>query len=116
VAGTTKLAASAYALGGIAVAAVALVWVLRQGVHVAAPLLLLAGLFLALAGGLADVTVLYRSQLPTTIPATWARLEVAAVIGLGAGVAVVGGLRLRAAPPRVRRPAPSAEPVSVGRR
>jgi hypothetical protein len=116
VAGTTKLAASAYALGGIAVAALALVWVLRQGVHAAAPLLLLAGLFLALAGGLADVTVLYRSQLPTSLPTIGARLEVAAVIGLGTGVAVIGGLRLRPTPRRVRRAVPSPEPVSAGRR
>jgi hypothetical protein len=105
VGGTTKLAASAYAVGGVAVASIALLWVVRRGVHAAAPLLLLAGLFLALAGGLADVTELYRSQLPTTLPHAWARLEVAAVIGLGSGIAIVGGLRLRPAPARTRRPA-----------
>ena len=113
VAGTTKLAASAYAVGGIVVAATALAWVLRRGVHAAAPLLLLAGLFLALAGGLADVTELYRSQLPTTLPHAWARLEVAIVIGLGLGIAVVGGLRLRPAPARPRPPAPTRQPVGV---
>ena len=107
VAGPTKLAASAYALGGIAVAALAFVWVVRRGVHPAAPLLLLAGLFLALAGGLADVSALYRSQLPTTLPVTLARLEIAATIGLGAGIAVVGGWQLRATAPRTRRVAPA---------
>jgi hypothetical protein len=113
VGGVTKLAASAYALGGMAVGALALVWVLRRGVRAAAPLLLLTGLFLALAGGLADVTVLYRSQLPTTLPGAWARLEVAAVIGLGAGVAILGALRLRATPHRVRKTTPAGQAVPV---
>jgi hypothetical protein len=109
VAGTTKLAASAYALGGIVVAALALIWLLRGGVKAAAPLLLLAGLFLALAGGLADVAELYRSQLPTTLPHAWARLEVAAVLGLGTGTAVVGALGLRVTPRPARRPAPARQ-------
>jgi len=113
VAGSTKLAASAYALGGIAVAALALVRVVRRGVHPAAPLLLLAGLFLALAGGLADVTALYRSQLPTTLPVVLARLEIAATIGLGAGIAVVGGWRLRPTAPRERVAARTPPAVSV---
>jgi len=113
VAGSTKLAASAYALGGIAVAALAFVWVVRRGVHAAAPLLLLAGLFLALAGGLADVTALYRSQLPTTLPVALARLEIAATIGLGAGIAVVGGWRLRPTAPRERVAARTPPAVSV---
>jgi hypothetical protein len=116
VAGSTKLAASAYALGGIAVAALAFVWVVRRGVHPAAPLLLLAGLFLALAGGLADVTALYRSQLPTTLPATLARLEIAATIGLGAGIAIVGGWRLRPTAPRERGAAPARAPTAVSAR
>jgi hypothetical protein len=116
VAGSTKLAASAYALGGIAVAALALVWVVRRGVHPAAPLLLLAGLFLALAGGLADVTALYRSQLPTTLPVTLARLEIAATIGLGAGIAIVGGWRLRPTAPRERGAAPTRTPAAVSAR
>ena len=103
VAGTTKLAASAYALGGIAVAVVAFVSVVRHGTRAAAPLLLLAGLFLALAGGLADVSVLYRSQLPTTLPAGLARLEVATTIGLGLALAVIGGWRLRPSDAPARR-------------
>ncbi len=115
VGGATKLAASAYALGGMAVGVLALVWVLRRGVSAAAPLLLLAGLFLALAGGLADVTVLYRSQLPTTLPPAWARLEVAMVIGLGIGVAAIGAWRLRATPRRVPAVRPARTPVGAAR-
>jgi hypothetical protein len=116
VAGATKLAASAYALGGMAVGVLALIWVVRRGVSAAAPLLLLAGLFLALAGGLADVTVLYRSQLPTTLPYTWARFEVAMVIGLGIGVAAIGGWRLRATPRRVPASRPARTPVGAATR
>jgi hypothetical protein len=103
--GPTKLAAIAYVLGGMAVGALALVWVVRRGVVAAAPLLLLAGLFLGLAGGLANITTLFRSQLPTSLPHGWERFEVAMTLGLGAGVAVIGALRLRATPSRPRRPA-----------
>ncbi len=105
--GPTKLAAIAYVLGGMAVGVLALVWVLRRGVTAAAPLLLLAGLFLSLAGGLANITTLLRSQLPTSLPHGWERFVVAMILGLGTGVAVVGAIRLRATPARGRRP-PSA--------
>ena len=98
----TKLAASVYAIGGIAVSVLALVWLLRRGLDAAAPLVLVAGLFLALAGGLADVTVLTRSQLPTTLPDAAARLVVTLALGLGLGLAGVGALRLR--PQRHPRP------------
>jgi hypothetical protein len=116
VSGPTKLAASAYALGGMAVGVLALLWVVRRSVSAAAPLLLLAGLFLALAGGLADVTVLYRSQLPTTLPHVWARVEVAMVIGFGVGVAAVGAWRLRATPRRVPVARPARTPVGAASR
>ncbi|MCJ7436431.1 MAG: phage holin family protein [Acidimicrobiia bacterium] len=96
----TKLAASVYAVGGIVVSVLALVWLLRRGLDAAAPLVLVAGLFLALAGGLADVTVLTRSQLPTTLPDSAARLVVSLALGLGLGLAGAGALRLR----RQRRP------------
>jgi hypothetical protein len=102
-----RLGASLYAIGAVAVAAVALVWVLRRGVHAAAPLVIVAGLFVAIAGGLADLSVLSRSQLPTTLPVDVARLAVAAALGLGVGLAVVGALRLRPSTPGRR-----AQPAS----
>jgi hypothetical protein len=113
----TRLGASVYALGSIAVAVVALVWLWRRQrraastvaagggvprdadqwgrVHAAAPLVLLAGLFVAIAGGLADLSVLTRSQVPTTLPYDVARTTVAAALGLGIGLAVAGALRVR---------------------
>jgi len=105
----TKLAASVYAVGGITVSILALVWLLRRGLDAASPLVLVAGLFLALAGGLADVTMLTRSQLPTTLPGSAARLVVTLALGLGLGLAGAGALRLR--PQRHPRRAPRATPT-----
>ncbi len=99
----TRLGASVYAAGSVLVAAVTLVWLVRRGLHAAAPLLLITGLFVAITGGLTDLTELTRSQLLTTWPAWLARLCVALALGLGVGLAVVGGLRLRGTPEERRR-------------
>jgi hypothetical protein len=75
---------------------------------------LFAGLIVAAAGGLADLTTLTRSQLPTDGPAALARLEIALALGLGAGLAIAAALRLR--PPASaaeRRDARLAEPTPV---
>lgn len=92
-----RLGASVYALVAIVVTLVALGTVLRRGVDRAAPLVLLAGLFVAIAGGLADVQALARSEIPTTLGSGLARATVAVALGAGAGLAVAGGLRLRVA-------------------
>ena len=92
----TRLGSSVYAIGAIAVAGVTLVWLVRRGIHAAAPLLLITGLFVAIAGGLADLTELSRSQVPTTLPDDAARAGVALALGLGVGLTVTGALRLRA--------------------
>jgi hypothetical protein len=102
----SDLAQSAYSIGGIALGALALTALLRRGGYSGAPLTLCAGLFLGIAGGLADVTTLSHSQLPTTLPDGITRLAVATVLGLGGAVSVVAALHLRAQPrARVRRPA-----------
>ena len=67
--------------------------------------MLLAGLFVAIAGGLADLSVLTRSQVPTTLPYDVARTTVAAALGLGVGLAVAGALRC---PRGARRPSVGA--------
>ena len=65
--------------------------------------MLITGLFVALAGGLADVSVLTRSQLPTTLSYNVApHAIVAGALGLGVGPAITGALRLRSRP-RPRR-------------
>jgi hypothetical protein len=111
----TSLSASVYAIGGIALAAVALVWILVRPPSNAIPAVLFAGLVVAAAGGLADLTVLTRSQIPNDLPTGIARLQVAAALGLGVGLAVAAGLRLRPQPPPAiaRRDREVAEPVPV---
>jgi hypothetical protein len=68
------------------------------------PLVLVATLFLFVAGGLADVTSLGNSQIPSTLAPGVARLLVALALGLGAGLALAAAFRLR---PTGARPAPS---------
>ena len=89
-------------------------WIWRKGAESAVPLVLVATIFLFVAGGLADVTTLGNSQIPSTFSAGFARLLVMLTLGLGAGLAVAAALRLRPASPT--RPAPRrtrpAAPVS----
>jgi hypothetical protein len=104
----SDLAQSAYSIGGIVLAAIALERLVHRGGYAAAPLVLCAGLFLAIAGGLADITTLSHSQLPTTLPDGITRLAVATVLGLGTAVATIAAWHLRAQPRRTKRPAPTA--------
>jgi hypothetical protein len=69
-----------------------------------------AAFLVALVGGLADVTDLYRSQVPFAGPAALARLLVAVSLGLGAGVVGAAVLALRRL-----RPAPVAGPAAARR-
>ena len=111
----SKLGASVYSLGGIALAVAALVWLIVRPPSNAIPAVLFAGLIIAVAGGLADLTTLTRSQLPTDAPSTIARLEIMLALGVGAGLAASAALRLRPAAPPTRRPSANIEepaPVS----
>jgi hypothetical protein len=80
------------------------------------PLVLVATIFLFVAGGLADVTSLGNSQVPTTLPAWTARVLVSVTMGLGAGLALAAAFRLRPPPakpaPRRRPPARREAPVT----
>lgn len=96
----TKFAESAYSLGGILLAVVGLVWMWRKGVEAAVPLVLVATIFLFVAGGLADVTTLGHSQVPSTFSTATARLLVTITLGLGAGLAAAAAVRLRPPPER----------------
>ena len=101
-------------MGGIALAFVAFVWLLIRPPSDAIPAVLFAGLVVAVAGGLADLTTLTHSQLPTDVPATVARLEVALALGLGVGLAASAAFRLRPSAPSVGRPrARIHEPTAV---
>ena len=117
----TKLLESLYSLGGIALGVLALVWMARRRAEAAIPLVLIASIVLVVAGGLADITTIGRSQLPTTLPAGLARLLVTVTLGLGVGLVAAALARLRVASPgrpargRVStRPSPHADaPVSA---
>ena len=67
--------------------------------------LLLAGVFLAVAGALPDLGTLVRSQVPSAFPAALTRTAVALTLGFGTGMIVAGLLGQRAAE-RAARPAP----------
>jgi hypothetical protein len=113
----TKLGESAYSLAGIALGLLALGWIWRKGAESAVPIVLVATIFLFVAGGLADVTSLGNSQVPSTFSAGLARLLVTLTLGLGGGLALAAAFRLRpttpARPARRRPPRPrQAEPVT----
>ena len=96
----SHLAVNAYLLGGLAIAVIALAVFVRRGADHAAPIALIGGVFLLLAGGLADVTTLSHSQVPATIAPWLDRLAIALVLGAGAGVSTIAAFHLPKAPPR----------------
>lgn len=61
----------------------------------ATPLALIAGIFIAIAGGLADFNTLTQALVPTTLSPPIARLTVALAIGGGVGVAIIAGSHLK---------------------
>jgi hypothetical protein len=95
----TRLGASIYSIGGIALSILALVWVRRRDPWAAMPAVLIAGLFMLVAGGLADLTTLTRSQVPSTLTPGLARLTVALALGLGSGLVIAAAWRLRGTGP-----------------
>ena len=112
---------SAYSAGGIVIGLVALVWVARRGAVAAAPGVLVAALFLLVAGGLADIPVLSHSQIPTTFSPAVARALVTVLLGGGVGLAITAALRLRLPPAatvtsrRRARTHPGADGHELGR-
>jgi hypothetical protein len=106
-----KLGAGVYSIAGWVIGLVALIWLLRRDPRDATPIVLIAALFLFIAGGLADAPALTRSQLPTTLAPWLARLTVITALGLGFGLLVIAAMRLRPPPRRaaslVQPPAPA---------
>jgi hypothetical protein len=105
---------SPFAVATWAVAVLAIVWLVRRGSD-GLPLAALAGLGVALLGGISDVNALSRSEVPFGFGAVPARVAVAGSIGLGFGLAVAAALRLGGVfgPTRTRRVATSDEPVAA---
>ena len=86
-------------IGAVLVCLVALGWVARRGVWSAAPALVLAGLFVFVSGGLADLPTLSHAHAPSRLAPEVARLLVSLALGLGLGITLVGATRLRAPRP-----------------
>lgn len=67
-----------------------------------------AGLIMAVMSGIADLSVLVRSQVPSTLPPQLARLGVVIAVGVGLGLVGAAGTILRR---HAARPAPAPPPV-----
>ena len=70
----------------------------RRNPDSATPIVLVAAVILTLGSGLADITALDRSQLPTTLSHSLDRTFVALVLGASVGVLVTAARRLRGTP------------------
>jgi hypothetical protein len=110
---TKAVTQSPFSLLGWAAGVLAVVWLLGRrsdGLSAAA----LAGLLVALLGGVSDAGALSHSEVPFGFGATAARLAVAASIGLGFGLAVAAALRLGGVSVPAGRPGePDATPAAV---
>lgn len=91
------------------IGALALLAARRSRPDAATPLALLAGVFTALAGGLADLPTVTHAIVPSTLGPGTVRATVAIALGAGAGVSVVAAAHLR---PRAATVAVPAEDVS----
>ena len=92
--GWSRLGASASSICAIVVAGVALVRPLRTDAWRSAPAVLVAGIFMTIAGGIADLSTLSSSELATTLPTWVAHLTVTAALGLGSGLVIASAQRL----------------------
>jgi hypothetical protein len=90
-------------IAAIAIALVAGGWIAGRSVWSAAPLVIGAGLFCLVAGGLADLAILSHSWIPSRLDPMLARVLVALALGVGTGVIVIGARHLRAARPAADR-------------
>jgi hypothetical protein len=100
----TSLYAASTSVAGWVVAGVAVHRLLRGRLESGWVLLLLAGVFLAVAGALPDVGALGSSQVSSALDPDLTRAAIALTLGLGAGMVVTGLLGLRAADRSRSRP------------
>ncbi len=93
----SDVGSSIYSIAGCVVGIGALAMLLRRGrdPYDATPMILIAAVFLLVAGGFADITSITRSQVPSTLPDVLARGVVTNALGLGVGTVVAAALRLR---------------------
>jgi hypothetical protein len=120
----TQLYSNASSFAGWVVAGIAIQRLLTGRVDAARPYLLLAAIFLALAGAAPDVPSLARSQLPSGLDPILTRVAIATTLGLGIGLAIAAllGRQLRlpiaalAGPPASASKRPRGSAASKGGR
>ncbi|HEY7137912.1 MAG TPA: hypothetical protein VIB48_22845 [Acidimicrobiia bacterium] len=113
----SKLGASVYSIAGCLVGIGALAMLRRRDPYDATPVVLVAAVFLLIAGGFADITSITRSQLPSTLPEALARGVVMTALGLGTGLVVAAAMRLRRpAGPQRRATGARPRPAAVRKR
>jgi hypothetical protein len=107
----TQLYSNASSFAGWAVAGIAIHRLLTGRVDAGRPYLLLAAIFLALAGAAPDLPSLARSQLPSGLDPTVTRVAIAVTLGLGIGMAIAALLGRQ-----FRVPALAGAPSGASRR
>jgi hypothetical protein len=106
----TQLYSNASSFAGWIVAGIAIHRLLTGRAEAARPYLLLAAIFLSLAGAAPDLPSLARSQVPSGLDPTLTRAAIAATLGLGVGMAIAALLGRQ-----LRIPALAGPPAGGGR-
>jgi hypothetical protein len=107
----TQLYSNAASFAGWVLAGIAIRRLLTGRVEASRPYLLLAAIFLALAGAAPDLPSLARSQLPSGLDPTLTRVAITTTLGLGIGLAVAA-----LAGRQLRIPSIAGAPTSSGER
>jgi hypothetical protein len=97
----TRLYGSATSFAGWVIAAVAIQRLLTGKLEAGRTFMLLAAIFLALAGAAPDVPALARSQLPSGLDPMLTRAAISATLGLGAGMLLAALLGRQLRTPRL---------------
>jgi hypothetical protein len=106
------LGTTVYEIGAMVLVSITVVLLARKRrFYDVSPLMLFTGVVLAIGAGLANVTSLWRSQLPTMLSNGLARVLIALCVGVGVGVVVVAALNLGRRDPTRRRTAAGARVV-----
>jgi hypothetical protein len=97
----TQLYGSATSFAGWVIAAIAIQRLLTGKLEAGRTFMLLAAIFLALAGAAPDVPALARSQLPSGLDPVLTRAAISATLGLGGGMLLAALLGRRLGTPRL---------------